>query len=400
MVGKDGTLEVRNDASSETAAAQEKCMEPIVPTIDISALNGDDVEAKAKLAEQLGRVCEEIGFFVVVNHGIPKDIIDAAWDATTLFFELPVVEKLAFVSEDEAKDPFGYSPLGAEVLARGKRAEKEPGFVEKDLPLAAASGVIGDVKEMFQMGPKDPRAGKPPRKLPKKPLGFADAWEAYYEHADALARRILGALAVALRLREDWFLDKMDHHISALRAINYPCQKGLDLPAGAIRASAHTDYGTLTILKAGGPGLQVSKDKEKPLWHDVPCIEGGFAINLGDLMKRWTNDRWCSTLHRVVNPPADQNWGHRIALAFFHNLNADAIVETVPTCVSWHNDDARTAEDRAVYEPIVSGDFLRMKHLACSGKLDPGAHMAKRRCVQRLGRRATPPRRSPAIEES
>merc|ERR1740121_1765179 len=137
-------------------------------------------------------------------------------------------------------------------------------------------------------------------------------------------------------LKEDWFEDKADRHISALRANNYPDQRYITVPAESIRCSAHTDYGTLTILKSGGPGLQLSKDKDNPVWHDVPYVEDAFVINLGDLMRRWTNDRWSSTLHRVINPPAEQAgaWGRRLAIAFFHNLNKDARVEVIPSCVS------------------------------------------------------------------
>lgn len=228
------------------------------------------------------------------------------------------------------------------------------------------------MKEMMQMGPKDEWSGMPPRRMPSKPDGFTEAFEAYYEHANDLAQKLLRAFALALGLEEDWFDAKMDRHISALRANNYPNQKGIEVPVGSIRCSAHTDYGTVTILKSGGPGLQVSKDKANPVWHDVPFVEDSFVINLGDLMRRWTNDRWSSTLHRVVNPPADkvQIWGRRMALAFFHNLNRDAVVETIPSCV-------RSGET-SLYDPIIAGRFLLLKHLASNGKADPNAHLQQR----------------------
>ena len=198
--------------------------------------------------------------------------------------------------------------------------------------------------------------------------------KAYYDHANQLAQRLLRAFAIALDLPEDWFVGKTDKHLSALRSNNYPDQAGMtEIPAGSIRCSAHTDYGTVTILRSGGPGLQVSKDKENPKWHDVPFVENGFVINLGDLMRRWTNDKWSSTLHRVINPPTGKaaSWGRRLALAFFHNLNKagqqraagqkrcdfsllcilqDALVETIPSCIS---------DDRpALYDPIVPWPLL------------------------------------------
>eukprot|EP01034_Spumella_vulgaris_P038069 gene38069-46976_t len=142
---------------------------------------------------------------------------------------------------------------------------------------------------------------------------------------------------------------------------------------GQLRASAHTDYGTITILKSDGPGLQVSKDKSPPTWVDVPHVEGGFIVNLGDLMRRWTNDEWLSTLHRVVVPSFEEDssqWvfdtvdgvkatRRRQSMAFFHNLNRDAVVEVL----------LRTEGDVAKHEPIIAGKFLMEKHLASIGAL-------------------------------
>merc|ERR1711971_293400 len=205
-----------------------------------------------------------------------------------------------------------------------------------------------------------------------EPQDLAEALACYYDHASALAEKLLRAFALALDLEENWFDDKMDRHISALRANNYPSQNGMDVPSGSVRCSAHTDYGTLTVLKSGGPGLQVAKDKGQPVWHDVPFVENGFVVNLGDLMRRWTNERWSSTLHRVVNPPPEEarDWGRRMGLAFFHNLNKDALVETIPSCI--------TKEQGQLYEPIVPGEFLMLKHLASNGKADADAHMKHR----------------------
>eukprot|EP00435_Cladocopium_sp_Y103_P061054 s1327_g22.t1 len=342
--------------------------ESLVPIIDIGALSTNDKAAQKAVAQKIGKACEEIGFFVVVNHGIPSDVIDSAWNQTLDFFDLPLDEKKKYVSEDEAKNPYGhlaqlvwekplhynsYSVLGGEQLSRGKDSTAE---------------------EMYQMGPKNPDAGMPPRNLPDQPSNFAEAWEAYYEHANQLAQRLLRAFAMALELPDDWFVGKTDKHVSALRSNNYPDQANMVVPEGSIRCSAHTDYGTLTILKSGGPGLQVSKDVENVCWHD----ENGFVINLGDLMRRWTNDRWSSTLHRVVNPPREKaaTWGRRLAIAFFHNLNKDAMVEAIPSCVS--------KEQPALYDSIVAGEFLMLKHLASNGKADPDAHLKRTKAARHL----------------
>ena len=104
----------------------------------------------------------------------------------------------------------------------------------------------------------------------------------------------------------------------------------------------------------------MSKDKASPLWVDVPTVPGGLVINLGDLMRRWTNDKWSSTLHRVVNPPAASSappgGSRRQSVAFFHNLNGDALVETITSC--------RDENGMSDYLPILAGEFLMKKHYA------------------------------------
>ena len=142
---------------------------------------------------------------------------------------------------------------------------------------------------------------------------------------------------------------------------NYPDLDKPPLP-GQLRASAHTDYGTLTILlpdDAPG-GLQV-KARGDDRWLPVPHVPGAFVINLGDLMRRWTNDKWESTLHRVVPPPEDAEGStRRQSIAFFHNINADYVVECIPTCTDKDNPPK--------YPPITAQDHLMQKHLASLGK--------------------------------
>ena len=93
-----------------------------MPIIDIGALSGEDQAAKKAVAEKIGKACEEIGFFVVVNHGIPKEVIDKTWNQTLDFFDLPLEEKKTFVSEDEAKNPYGASEI-LELFSDSNRSE-------------------------------------------------------------------------------------------------------------------------------------------------------------------------------------------------------------------------------------------------------------------------------------
>jgi isopenicillin N synthase-like dioxygenase len=115
------------------------------------------------------------------------------------------------------------------------------------------------------------------------------------------------------------------------RALHYPNQPDAPLE-GQLRAGAHSDYGSLTIVRQEDRpgGLQVLDHSGE--WVDVPVVDGGLVVNIGDLMAEWTNDRWVSTMHRVVNPPRDAAGdSDRVSLVFFHQPNYDAVIECLPS---------------------------------------------------------------------
>mmetsp|Transcript_75280 Transcript_75280/g.147747 ORF Transcript_75280/g.147747 Transcript_75280/m.147747 type:complete len:365 (+) Transcript_75280:30-1124(+) len=357
----------------------------VVPIIDISPLFADNAEKRLSTANEIGKACAEIGFFIIVGHQVDPKIVNDAWESTHQFFDTSLEYKKTFV-KPQKEYPFGYSEMGVEVLSAGKAAEKK-GKDGTDTATATAIVSPPDLKEMFSMGPKDPNAGFPERLYPADPPQFAGAWEVYYETLANLARQILRAFALTLQLEDEAFFEQfVDHHASALRAIHYPAISAEGVLPNQLRASAHTDYGTITILKSDGPGLQVSKDTTPPTWYDVPHVQDAFIINLGDLMRRWTNDRWLSTLHRVVIPSSEVTaaWGRNAAgepiplsnsvehvagsqasgttkrrqsMAFFHNINRDATVSVL----------LRSADEQPKHEPIIAGDFLMQKHLASMG---------------------------------
>ncbi len=149
---------------------------------------------------------------------------------------------------------------------------------------------------------------------------------------ERVATTLMRIFAVGLGMDKHFFDDKVDRHITNFSVLHYPEQPKPPLP-GQLRAGAHTDYGSLTILKPDSApgGLQVLSKGGG--WIDVPTLPGTFIVNLGDLMAEWTNDRWVSTLHRVVNPPRDKAVGsRRLSMAFFHQPNYDAVIECLPTC--------------------------------------------------------------------
>jgi len=343
------TAKLLNHLAPAGVSSSDPEMAGAVPIIDLQGFLHGDHAAKQAVAMQIGRACEDIGFFLVKNHGIDQGLIDRVWATTEDFFREPVAVKNIPMTEDY---PYGYSGFQEETLAAGK--ESEEGATEfKSLP---------DLKECFSIGPYNDKAGMPSIRWPSSPSMFSQDWLDYYKAMEDLSSRLLSAFALALHLPEEWFNEAIDAHRCALRALSYPpLPSNATLLPGQIRAGAHTDYGSLTILRQDGTGgLQVLNKQEQ--WQDVVPTPGTFVINLGDLMSRWTNGKWVSTLHRVVNPPDCQEGaavGGRQSMAFFHNINADHVVECIPTCTSTDNPPK--------YPPITAFEHLMQKHLAATG---------------------------------
>src|SRR5262249_8375261 len=146
------------------------------------------------------------------------------------------------------------------------------------------------------------------------PAGFERAATAYYRAMNELIRELMRLAALALSVEETFFDDKIDRSIGTMRLNYYPAQQSAPA-AGQLRAGAHSDYGGFTILSGEDVlgGLQVRTRDGR--WMDVATTPMRFVVNIGDLLMRWTNDRWLSNLHRVVNPPAGDG-RPRLSIAF------------------------------------------------------------------------------------
>jgi isopenicillin N synthase-like dioxygenase len=304
-----------------------------------------DAGGKRSLGREVDAICRQTGFLAIDRHGVPQAVIDRAWSLARAFFDLPFEEKLK-AKAPYAGYPYGYLLPQAEALAKSRGEETPP-----------------DLKESFNGGPaKVPDGLTDPQALafcyaptiwPEAPAGFREAWQAYYAEMEGLAARIMRVFAVALELPETYFDSFIDKPISALRALNYPHPTSPPLP-GQLRAGAHSDYGSLTILlpEAASGGLEIFTPEKG--WRPVPPVPGAFIINLGDLMARWTNDCWVSTLHRVVNPPADASGStRRQSFAYFHQPNWHAEIACLPSCLA--------PGERPKYEPVLSGPYLMSK---------------------------------------
>ena len=318
-----------------------------VPVIDIGPYFAGDERTRQQVADAIGAACRDIGFYIIVGHGVSSQLVDRVDRVARAFFDLPFDEKMKLHIGKEA-GACGYSAMGDKSLAY-TRGEKSP----PDLNESFQTGKIdADFSDPYFQTPEARRlvpASRWPESLPE----MQEACALYYRQMGQLARDLLRLSALALGLPERFFDPKIARHIGRLTLRLYPEQKVKPSP-GQLRAGAHTDYGTVTILRPGDAigGLQVADRQGQ--WHDVPVIPNSFVINQGDLMARWTNDRWISTLHRVVNPPPEAGGGHRrLSIVFFHHPNYDTLIECLPTC--------KDAGEDAKYPTVTVAEYYALK---------------------------------------
>ena len=331
-----------------------------VPVIDIAPFLRGAPADKTRVAEQVGRACRDIGFLVIQGHGVDPVLSERMRAVSRAFFDLPLAEKarVARPAKDVAR---GYIALDEESLARSR----DPGAYGSDLN---ESLMIGPVDRPPAAYADALAAGRhfAPNLWPERPAELRETWTSYYRTMGSLAASLMRTFALALGLPEGFFDTKIDKHISRLRVRNYPAQSVAPAP-GQIRAGAHSDYGSLTLLatedKPGG--LQVCNAAGK--WVDVPIVDDCLIVNIGDLLARWTNDTWVSTLHRVVNPPAGAGAeSRRQSLVFFHNPNYDAVIESL------------VPDTPAKYPRTTSGEHLRQLFTATQNVAQDGADAPSR----------------------
>jgi len=301
-------------------------MTTCIPIIDISPfLNGTD---KQGVAKKVGEACEEIGFFMIKGHGIGLEILQNIQSEAKQFFDLPLETKKQTVA------PFGLGYMG-------EGTENVAATLQDD-------STVRDTKESLNLT-------LPVRDevWPKNPAQLSDVCRTYYESVQTLAGQLMKLFALALKLDETFFDDKVDRPYTTLRLLNYPAQPPSSVDNGAVltRNAEHTDYGTLTILwSPDSRGLQAKSRQD--VWVDVVAPIDHFIINIGDLMMNWTNDKWISTLHRVV-PHPETLGQRRMSVPFFHNPNPDAMIGCIPSCC----DEGCPPK----YQPILAKSHLEMK---------------------------------------
>ena len=297
---------------------------PLTPqVVDISALrsNGSNAGRRSVIISEIESACTGAGLFVATGHGIDEHL-GTAFAAARAFFSLPTglkdkvprINRYGYVPDRlEARDPadaayMGRSSLAAEYLDMGLADEVDLDAIES----------LGC-------------------------MGFVSAVRAYQAAALATAHGVLEALAATLRV-PGFFAARMSEPQCRLRFLHYPPTSRLDDGSAPEFSTPHTDYGAITLLAVDGvPGLEVYLDG---IWTPVAAEPGSLIVQLGDMLARWTNDRYRSTPHRVVGSSGVD----RFSVPFFVNPDPRTVVSTISSCI--------TADRPGRYEPVTAGEFL------------------------------------------
>ena len=276
----------------------------------------------------------QTGFAVISGHGLPETLLNSIYEQAQRFFARSADEKMRLTFPDRGRGQ-GYLPMGSETVGRGHVADAPADLCESltfaDPRFDAAAPDNALEARLYR-----------PNLWPDDMPGFARTVRDYMAAGRGLALRLMRLSAVALDLPEDHFAPYFDRMELNLRCVLYPDQETAP-PPGALRYGPHTDFSGFTILRQDDApgGLQVQSGDD---WIDVPALPGTLVINAGDLIQRWTNDRWVSNVHRVKNPPRDRKTGtRRLSIVLFTGPNSDAEIACLPGC------------GPAAYPPILAG---------------------------------------------
>ncbi len=313
-----------------------------IPLIDIGGFESHFSSERDQVVRQWRDALDTLGFVAIRGHGIPETLMSRVQEAGRAFFEQPADRKLPYMIADvKRRGRTGYIPLKGEAVGRAGGIGGVPDLSES---LTFGQPALG--RNTGESNPSDENI------WPDRPTHFRDLVELYADRAYALGLRLMRISALALGLEEDHFFPFYAPMLHRLRFAYYPDQPE-DPEPGQLRNAAHTDFAGFTILlQDDAPGgLQVQSPAGE--WIDVPATPGTLIINTGDLIQRWTNDRWISNVHRVVNPPRDHKGStSRLSLVFFTGPSMDSEIACIPSCC---------VSEPARYAPIRAGDHVQAK---------------------------------------
>ena len=317
-----------------------------IPLLDLGNWTHGDARQRAAFCEALDGALQTSGFLLISGHGIP-----AEWRA-----ELRTAASRFFALSADVRAPYATEVGGRGWIPPGKEANSFYG-VDADPELA-------DLKESFTTGPPT-GTGEPaidevwfaPNVWPAEVPELESLCLRYTYALDDLYAQLLQICATALGLAEGWFADRTRRAVRSMNVNRYPPLRETGAARiGQFRIAPHTDWGTLTILdrQPGYGGLQVQTPEGS--WEDAPFVEDALTINVGDLLARWTGDRWRSTRHRVLPPTVDAPDEELMSLVAFFEADPDVVVEALPPPIGRDND----------YEPVIAGEWLLSRYAAAT----------------------------------
>ena len=304
-----------------------------IPVLDLGPFRRGEPGAKQRLAAGIAHVFENVGFYFIVNHGVPQALIDDAFAAAKRFHDQPLERKLEIKLNEYN---IGYLPMRGGITrhsalnANNKPNVNEAFFMARDLAPDHPDVLAGKPYRCANQWPRD---------LP----GFRETCLSYSSALETLARSLVPLYALALGLPETHFGEAFANPMFKLRMTHYPPQPpDADNEFGL---APHTDTSFMTLLAPNNvPGLSVRGPSGR--WIDAPPIEGAFLVNGGDLLRRWTNDRFLATPHRVTN----RTGAERYALPFFFDCGAEHRIECLPACTGPGNPPK--------YDPITFVEYM------------------------------------------
>jgi isopenicillin N synthase-like dioxygenase len=301
-----------------------------IPVVDVSSYINGNEEDKAAFIKKLGDAFHEVGFVGIINHGISERLVDDFYSYARNFFALPNEIKYKYEIPGLAGQR-GYTSFGKEHAKQSN---------------------VGDLKEFYQIGQEvadsDPIKREYPDNVHVDEMPqFINTGIQLYQAFEKAGGILLEAIAIHLGLPTDYFVEKIYHGNSILRAIHYP--PITQEPKSAIRAESHEDINLITLLVgASAGGLQLLDKKNN--WLDISPGENEIVVNVGDMLQRLTNNYMKSTTHRVVNPPRSEWHTARLSIPFFLHPRSTMDLSCLPQCVG--------TESPLAYEPITAGEYL------------------------------------------
>ena len=300
-----------------------------LPLIDMSGVREGDKASIRRAAEAIQTACCDTGFFYIINHGVPQPVIDRAMSAAAEFFAYPTeVKREAAVNKRHR----GWHALGGATMYEASKPDHKEFFsiglelAEEDPSVLAGEALRG------------------PNQWPAFMPSLREVLAEYYQEIGKAGADLLRVVAVGLGIDEHFFTDKYTKPLQRTQMVYYPPQPA-QAEADQFGVAPHTDYGCITVLyQDNSGGLQV-RELGSNSWIDATPIPGSLVVNVGDLLARWSNNRFRSTLHRVINRSGHE----RYSIATFYDPTYGALVDPCELGI----DSALS-----LYPPVAAGDYI------------------------------------------